>query len=72
LRLDTAPDSWGVWFPDDPKQVPWHRFLHEAAAASYTAVDLVTRAERYRVDYNPVRAHDALSLNRHGFDAASF
>jgi len=22
LRLGTAPDSWGVWFPDDPKQVP--------------------------------------------------
>jgi inosose dehydratase len=33
LRLGTAPDSWGVWFPDDPKQVPWHQFLNEAAAA---------------------------------------
>ena len=20
LRLGTAPDSWGIWFPDDPKQ----------------------------------------------------
>ena len=40
LRLGTAPDSWGVWFPDDPKQVPWHRFLDEAAAAGYTAVEL--------------------------------
>ena len=36
LRLGTAPDSWGVWFPDDPHQVPWHRFLDEAAAAGYT------------------------------------
>jgi inosose dehydratase len=40
LRLGTAPDSWGVWFPDNPKQVPWHRFLDEAAAAGYTAVEL--------------------------------
>ena len=40
LRLGTAPDSWGVWFPDDPQQVPWHRFLDEAAAAGYTAVEL--------------------------------
>jgi inosose dehydratase len=40
LRLGTAPDSWGVWFPDDPKQVPWHRFLDEATAAGYTAVEL--------------------------------
>ncbi|MEN0103718.1 MAG: 2-keto-myo-inositol dehydratase, partial [Curtobacterium sp.] len=23
IRIGTAPDSWGVWFPDDPKQVPW-------------------------------------------------
>ena len=30
----------GVWFPDDPKQVPWHRFLDEAAAAGYAAVEL--------------------------------
>ncbi|GAA2888147.1 sugar phosphate isomerase/epimerase [Pseudonocardia halophobica] len=40
VRLGTAPDSWGVWFPDDPQQVPWHRFLDEAAAAGYTAVEL--------------------------------
>jgi inosose dehydratase len=40
LRLGTAPDSWGVWFPDDPKQVPWHQFLDEAAEAGYTAVEL--------------------------------
>lgn len=40
LHLGTAPDSWGVWFPDDPKQVPWHQFLDEAAAAGYTAVEL--------------------------------
>jgi len=40
LHLGTAPDSWGVWFPEDPKQVPWHQFLDEAAAAGYTAVEL--------------------------------
>ena len=38
--LGTAPDSWGVWFPDDSKQLPWHQFLDEAAAAGYTAVEL--------------------------------
>jgi inosose dehydratase len=40
LRLGTAPDSWGVWFPDDPGQVPWDRFLDEAAAAGYTWIEL--------------------------------
>lgn len=54
LRLGTAPDSWGVWFPDDPLQVPWHQFLDEAAAAGYSAVELgpygylPTEAERLR------------------------
>lgn len=40
LRLGTAPDSWGVWFPDDPGQVPWDRFLDEAAAAGYEWIEL--------------------------------
>ena len=40
LRLGTAPDSWGVWFPDDPRQVPWGRFLDQAAEAGYDAVAL--------------------------------
>lgn len=40
LRLGTAPDSWGVWFPDDPNQVPWDRFLDEAAAAGYEWIEL--------------------------------
>jgi inosose dehydratase len=40
LRLGTAPDSWGIWFPDDPKQVPWQRFLDEAQQAGYDAIEL--------------------------------
>ncbi|MDQ3615473.1 MAG: sugar phosphate isomerase/epimerase [Actinomycetota bacterium] len=40
LRLGTAPDSWGVWFPDDPAQVPWHMFLDEAAGAGYQWIEL--------------------------------
>jgi inosose dehydratase len=38
--LGTAPDSWGVWFADDPRQTPWHRFLDEAEAAGYAWVEL--------------------------------
>ncbi|MGN9847145.1 TIM barrel protein [Nonomuraea sp. H19] len=40
IRLGTAPDSWGVWFPDDPGQVPWDRFLDEVAAAGYQWIEL--------------------------------
>lgn len=40
LRLGTAPDSWGVWFPDDPRQVPWDRFLDEVVEAGYSWIEL--------------------------------
>jgi inosose dehydratase len=40
LRLGSCPDSWGVWFPDDPKQMGWERFLDELADAGYTWLEL--------------------------------
>lgn len=40
LRLGTAPDSWGVWFPDDPHQLQWQRFLDEAASSGYEWIEL--------------------------------
>jgi inosose dehydratase len=40
LRLGSCPDSWGVWFADDPKQTPWHRFLDELAGAGYRWLEL--------------------------------
>src|SRR5438552_18627237 len=40
VRLAGAPDSWGVWFPDDPKQPHWSRFLDEVAAAGYRFTEL--------------------------------
>lgn len=40
IRVGTAPDSWGVWFPEHPQQVPYPRFLDEAAAAGYTWIEL--------------------------------
>lgn len=38
--IGTAPDSWGVWFADDPKQTPWERFLDEVAEAGYKWIEL--------------------------------
>ena len=38
--IGSAPDSWGVWFPDDPKQTPWERFLDEVSEAGYTRIEL--------------------------------
>ncbi|MGW4159083.1 sugar phosphate isomerase/epimerase family protein [Streptomyces sp. NPDC004788] len=40
IRVGSAPDSWGVWFPDDPRQVPWQRFLDEVAGAGYAWIEL--------------------------------
>jgi inosose dehydratase len=40
LQLGSCPDSWGVWFADDPRQTPWTRFLDELAGAGYSWVEL--------------------------------
>jgi inosose dehydratase len=40
LRIGTAPDSWGVWFPEHPRQIPWRRFLDEVQTAGYHWIEL--------------------------------
>lgn len=40
LTIGAAPDSWGVWFPDDPEQVSADTFLAEVAEAGYEAIEL--------------------------------
>ena len=40
ITIGTAPDSWGVWFPSDPEQVPAGQFLAEVAEAGYEAIEL--------------------------------
>jgi len=40
IHIGTAPDSWGVWFPADSKQIPWQRFLDEVVMAEYEWIEL--------------------------------
>lgn len=40
LHLGTAPDSWGVWFPHTPEQVPWEQYLDEVPKAGYRFTEL--------------------------------
>ncbi|MCH3964803.1 MAG: sugar phosphate isomerase/epimerase [Clostridium sp.] len=40
IRVGSCPDSWGVWFPKNEKQIPWTRCLDEMAAAGYEGTEL--------------------------------
>jgi inosose dehydratase len=40
LTIGSAPDSWGVWFANDPRQTPWWRFLDEVKEAGYDYTEL--------------------------------
>jgi inosose dehydratase len=40
LRLGTAPDSRGVWFPEDDHQVTWKQYLDELPKAGYVWTEL--------------------------------
>lgn len=38
--IGTAPDSWGIWFADDPQQTPAGRFLDEVVEAGYEWIEI--------------------------------
>lgn len=40
ITIGTAPDSWGVWFPEDPEQLPASQFLKEVVEAGYGWIEL--------------------------------
>ena len=40
IKIGIAPDSWGVWFPSDSRQTPWHRYLDEVVEAGYEWTEL--------------------------------
>jgi inosose dehydratase len=40
MTIGIAPDSWGVWFADDPRQTPWTRYLDEVSEAGFRNTEL--------------------------------
>lgn len=40
VKIGSAPDNWGVWFPSDPRQTPWPRYLDELVEAGYEWTEL--------------------------------
>ncbi len=40
VTVGVAPDSWGIWFPEDPRQTPWQRCLDEMKEAGYDVIEL--------------------------------
>ncbi|WP_080875701.1 sugar phosphate isomerase/epimerase family protein [Oceanobacillus timonensis] len=40
IKLGSAPDSWGVWFTENEKQIPWERCLDEMSEAGYSGLEL--------------------------------
>ena len=40
IRVGSAPDSWGVWFPTDDAQTTADRFLSEVSGAGYDWIEI--------------------------------
>ena len=38
-NIGIGPDSWGVWFPDEPNQIPWQTFLDQVVEAGYEWIE---------------------------------
>jgi inosose dehydratase len=58
LRLGTAPDSWGVWFSNDPHQVTWDVYLDEIARVGYVYTELGPQGF---MPQDPARLQDELA-----------
>ena len=39
LTIGVCPDQWGVWFPEDEKQIPWATALDEMGAAGFSVME---------------------------------
>jgi inosose dehydratase len=68
VRIGTAPDSWGVWFADDPAQLPADRFLDEAQAAGYRWIELGPYGY---LPTDPARLADTLAAHELGVSAGT-
>lgn len=66
LALGSCPDSWGVWYADDPLQMPWDRFLDELAEVGYRWLELGPYGY---LPTDPVRLQD--ELGRRGLQVAA-
>lgn len=40
IKVGTAPVSWGIWFSEDEKQMPWDRCMTEMSQAGYKGIEL--------------------------------
>ena len=40
LTIGIAPDSWGVWFANDPRQPGWQQCLDEIVDAGYEWIEI--------------------------------
>ena len=61
IQIGNAPCSWGVEFPDDPRNPPWRQVLKDCAAAGYRGIELGP------VGYMPENAQVlAEALDEHG------
>ena len=40
IRIGNAPCSWGVEFPNDPRNPTWQKVLEECSDAGYKGIEL--------------------------------
>jgi len=40
IQVGIAPDSWGVWFPENDKQMLWQRCMDEMAKCGFEGIEL--------------------------------
>ena len=40
IKIGNCPDSWGIWFDQDDRQMDWNQYLDEVAEAGYRYTEI--------------------------------
>ena len=73
LAIGVCPDQWGVWFPEDPLQIPWETALAEMAQAGFSIMETGPVVESVELEELPPQARKTtaargeISIKRIGF-----
>jgi len=62
LLLGSCPDSWGVWFADDPRQAPWSLITRFPSRIGYVHIKQMDPAIRAKAEAEDLSFGQAVGM----------
>ena len=78
LTIGVCPDQWGVWFPQDEKQIDWDVALDEMATAGFSVMEtgpfgyFPTESSEHSAEYVPWFLHHDDLIDRYRIEVDEY